>query len=117
MDISLTETERVGKDAFENMDLAAFSKKTFGMFAGNEKTVRLRCENSLVGVMVDTFGADVALRPDGNSHFIARMDVIVSSQFFGWLAGLGARVEVISPDEVRDEYKSYLANIISCYDR
>ena len=117
VDISLTETERVGKDAFENMDLAAFSKKTFGMFAGNEKTVRLRCENSLVGVMVDTFGADVALRPDGNSHFIARMDVIVSSQFFGWLAGLGARVEVISPDEVRDEYKSYLANIISCYDR
>lgn len=116
VDISLTETERVGKDAFENMDLAAFSKKTFGMFAGNEKTVRLRCENSLVGVMVDTFGADVALRPDGNDHFIARMDVIVSSQFFGWLAGLGARVEVISPDEVRDEYKSYLANIISRYD-
>ncbi len=116
VDISLTETERVGKDAFENMDLAAFSKKTFGMFAGDEKTVRLRCENSLVGVMVDTFGADVALRPDGNSHFIARMDVIVSSQFFGWLAGLGARVEVISPDEVRDEYKSYLANIISRYD-
>lgn len=116
VDISLTETERVGKDAFENMDLAAFSKKTFGMFAGDEKTVRLRCENSLVGVMVDTFGADIALRPDGNSHFIARMDVIVSSQFFGWLAGLGARVEIISPDDVRDGYKSYLDNIISRYD-
>ncbi len=116
VDISLTETERVGKDAFENMDLAAFSKKTFGMFAGDEKTVRLRCENSLAGVMVDTFGADIALRPDGNDHFIARMDVIVSSQFFGWLAGLGARVEIISPDDVRDEYKSYLDNIISRYD-
>lgn len=115
VDISLTETERVGKEAFENIDMASFSKKTFGMFAGNEKTVRLRCDNSLTGVIVDAFGADVSLRPDGNNHFIARMDVVVSSQFFGWLAGLGARVEIISPDEVREEYKTYLANIISQY--
>lgn len=115
VDISLTEKERVGKDAFENMDMAAFSKKTFGMFAGEEKTVRLRCENSLTGVIVDTFGTDVSLRPDGDNHFVARMDVVVSPQFFGWLAGLGARVEIVSPDEVRGEYKSYLSDIVSKY--
>lgn len=115
VDISLTEEERVGKETSENIDMAAFSKKTFGMFAGEEKTIRLRCENSLTGVMVDTFGTDVALRTDGDDHFMARMDVIVSSQFFGWLAGLGARVEIIAPDEVREEYRTYLANIISQY--
>ena len=115
VDISLSEEARVGKETFENMDMAAFSKKTFGMFDGEEKTVRLRCENSLTGVIIDTFGTEVALRPDGESHFIARTDVLVSSQFFGWLAGLGARVEIISPDEVREEYKAYLANIISQY--
>lgn len=115
VDLSLTEEPRVGKEAFENMDMAEFSKKTFGMFAGNEKTVRLRCENSLIGVIIDTFGMDVAIRPDGEAHFVARMDVLVSTQFFGWLAGLGSRVEIISPDEVREEYKEYLMNIISCY--
>lgn len=115
VDISLSEEARVGKETFENMDMAAFSKKTFGMFDGEEKTVRLRCENSLTGVIIDTFGTEVALRPDGENHFIARTDVLVSSQFFGWLAGLGARVEIISPDEVREEYKAYLANIISQY--
>ena len=117
VDISLTDAERVGKDVFENMDMAAFSKKSFGMFAGDEKTVRLRCENILAGVIVDTFGTDVAIRPDGDNHFVARMDVIVSSQFFGWLAGLGARVEIISPDEVRSEYTDYLASIVSQYNR
>ena len=96
--------------------MAEFSKKTFGMFAGEEKTVRLRCENSLTGVIIDTFGTNVAIRPDGEHHFIARMEVVVSSQFFGWLVGLGARVEIISPDEVREEYTSYLTNIISRYD-
>lgn len=115
VDIALTENPREGKEAFEHLDMAEFSKKTFGMFAGEEKTVRLRCENSLTGVIIDTFGTDVALRPDGENHFIARAEVVVSSQFFAWLAGLGARVEIISPDEVREEYKTYLTNIISCY--
>lgn len=115
VDIALTENPREGKEAFEHLDMAEFSKKTFGMFAGEEKTVRLRCENSLTGVIIDTFGTDVALRPDGENHFIARAEVVVSSQFFAWLAGLGARVEIISPNEVREEYKTYLTNIISCY--
>lgn len=115
VDIALTENPREGKEAFEHLDMAEFSKKTFGMFAGEEKTVRLRCENSLTGVIIDTFGTDVALRPDGENHFIARAEVVVSSQFFAWLAGLGARVEIISPDEVREEYKTYLTNIILCY--
>ena len=115
VDIALTENPREGKEAFEHLDMAEFSKKTFGMFAGEEKTVRLRCENSLTGVIIDTFGTDVALRPDGENHFIARAEVVVSSQFFGWLAGLGARVEVISPDEVREEFAEYLKKIILNY--
>lgn len=115
VDIALTEDVRDGKEAFEHMDMAEFSKKTFGMFAGEEKTVRLRGEKSLTGVIIDTFGTDVALRADGEAHFIARADVVVSSQFFGWLAGLGARVEILSPEDVREEYKDYLANIISQY--
>ena len=117
VDIVLSNDEREGKEVFEHMDMAQFSKKTFGMFAGEEKTVRMRCENSLTGVMIDTFGTDMALRPDDEQHFIARAEVEISPQFFGWLAGLGARVEIISPDEIREEYTSYLTNIISRYAR
>ena len=115
LDVALTEEERVGKESFETIDMAEFSKKTFGMFAGEEKTVRLRLENAMVGVIVDTFGTDVSLRPDDDTHVIARMDVAVSPQFFGWLAGLGTRVEILSPEDVRTEYSIYLANIISVY--
>ena len=35
------------------------------------------------------------------------MDVEVSSQFYGWLAGLGSRVQIVSPEDVREEYKKY----------
>jgi len=115
LEVGLTAEEREGKESFEKLDMAEFSKKTFGMFAGEEKTVRLRCENSLTGVIVDTFGTDVAIRPDGDTHFIARADVAVSRQFYGWLAGLGERVELLTPEEIREDYKAYLTNIISRY--
>ena len=116
LDVVVTDVVREGKTAFEAMDITALSKKMFGMFAGEEKTIRLRCENALAGVIIDAFGTDVSIRPDGDNHFIARMDVEVSVQFYGWLAGLGSRVQIASPDDIREEYKSYLANIISQYD-
>lgn len=115
LDIALTEEERAGKEFFEKIDMAAYTKKTFGMFAGEEKTVRLLCQNSMTGVIVDEFGTEVAIRKEDEEHIIARMDVAVSPQFFGWLAGLGDRVEIIAPADVREEYASYLANIICRY--
>lgn len=115
VDVSLTETDRVGKELFEKMNIVEYSKKTFGMFAGEEKTVRLRCNNSMIGVIVDEFGTDVSIRKEDENHIVARMDVAVSPQFFGWLAGLGDRIEIISPSDVREEYRTYLANIVSRY--
>ena len=115
LDIALTQEERAGKEFFDKIDMAAYTKKTFGMFAGEEKTVRLLCQNSMIGVIVDEFGAEVAIRKEDEKHIVARMDVAVSPQFFGWLAGLGDRVEIIAPKDVREEYHAYLANIISQY--
>lgn len=115
LDVALTETERVGRALFEKIDMAAYAKKTFGMFAGEEKTVRLLCDNSMIGVIVDEFGTEVAIRKEDDNHVVAHMDVAVSPQFFGWLAGLGDRIEILAPADVREAYKSYLAKIISSY--
>lgn len=115
LDIALTQEERAGKEFFEKIDMAAYAKKTFGMFAGEEKTVRLLCQNSMIGVIVDEFGTEVSIRKEDEEHVVARMDVAVSPQFFGWLAGLGDRVEIVAPVDVRDEYASYLTNIIYRY--
>lgn len=115
LDVSLTEGEREGKALFEKIDMASYTKKTFGMFAGAEKTVRLLCENSMVGVIVDEFGTEVSIRKEDDDHVVARMDIAVSPQFFGWLAGLGNRVQILAPADVREEYRFYLANIVSQY--
>lgn len=110
--IELSESPRAGRDLFEQIDVASYSKKTFGMFAGEEETIQLLCDNFLIGVIVDRFGSDVALRPYDDTHALARMNIAVSPQFFGWLAGLSGRVTIYAPQSLAVSYKDYLQRLL-----
>ncbi len=48
--MEISKKERAGQENFQNFDLAAFSRKTFGMFGGQDTNVTLSCENRLIGV-------------------------------------------------------------------
>ena len=113
--ISLTDQERAGQEAFRDFDLAAFSRKTFGMFGGRDEDVVLRCTNNLVGVIIDRFGREVAVVPEDGEHFHVRVKAAVSPQFYGWVTGIGAGMEILSPAQVRSEYREYLKEILSKY--
>ena len=113
--IGLTDEERVGRDSFEDFDLAAFSRKTFGMFGGPDANVVLRCKNGLAGVIIDRFGREISLVPEDGEHFHVHVTVAVSPQFFGWVTGIGPGIEIASPSNVREAYGAYLADILSKY--
>ena len=113
--IVVLEETRVGKEKFLDFDLAAFAKKTFGMYGGYDETVTILCHNSLVGVMLDRFGQDVPIVPVDDEHFYAKPLVAVSQQFFGWVTGLGNMVQITGPNNVKEEYKAYLSKIIMNY--
>lgn len=116
LDIEMLEEPRVGKEEFGRFDLAHYTKKTFGMFGGEEETLRIRFHNKYIGVVIDRFGKDVSVRPDGEDCFAARVDVAVSEQFFGWLTGLGKGVKILSPVYVADMYLDFLKEITNVYD-
>ena len=65
----ILETDCKGEDSFRNFDLAAFAKKTFGMYGGVDAEVTPECKNELVGVIIDRFEHDVWLIPQGEDHF------------------------------------------------
>ena len=115
LSLSILEQPRLGRDVFEALDIAGFAKKTFGMFAGDETVVTLRCDNSLAGVMVDRFGTDVPMRPISGRELQVRASVAVSHQFFGWLSGFGSRIRIVSPASVCEQYRRYLQDILSLY--
>ena len=109
----MAEEERQGREVFEDFDLAAFSRKTFGMFGGEEKKVVLRCRNSLAGVIIDRFGQDVMMIPEKQETFRTMVSVAVSPQFYGWLAGIGKGIRILEPAEVKEDYRKYLEGILA----
>ena len=115
LNIQQTKEKRIGKEQFENFDLAAFAKKTFAMFGGRDEEIVLLCHKSLVGVVLDRFGKDVWMTPVDEEHFRVKALVSVSPQFFGWVTGIGAGMQIAWPERVRDEYKEYLEKIMENY--
>lgn len=115
VNIALANEKREGKAVFVGFDVADFTRKTFAMFNGEEKTITLKAENHLAGVMIDRFGTDIPMRPLDREHFQARVNVRVSSQFYGWIAGLGPGIVITAPKEEAENYKNYLKKLLAEY--
>lgn len=106
---------RNGSEIFENFDAAKFAARTFGMFGGREERVNLEFENRLVGVVLDHFGQEIMIIGKDEEHSSTLVHVNVSSQFFGWLAGLGSGITIVSPENVRKEYRDFLKKALENY--
>ena len=99
----------------EDFDMASYAGKHFGMFSGREGRVTLRCRTGLVGVVLDRFGLDAILVPDGEAYFTVTVPAVVSPQFLGWLFGLGDGVELLRPAWAVAELRRQLAAVSALY--
>ena len=63
-------------------------------------------------VGMEIFYELAAVRPLDEQNLLVRVDVAVSPQFYGWLAGLGNKLSIVSPEEVKEDYCNYLKDII-----
>lgn len=87
--IKVESARREGRNKFEKIDMAAYAKKMFGMFDGEEQNVEILCENGLAGVMIDRFGKDVPMLKVDEEHFKVVTKVAASSHFIHWGDGTG----------------------------
>lgn len=110
--VEVDELDREGLEQFSQMDLAAYTNRTFGMYGGEEEIVTLQFPNRLVGVVLDRFGKDTDIRPMENDTFRIRAHVTVSGQFFGWLSGIGKEAVIVSPEAVKTKYRQWLKDIL-----
>lgn len=113
--LQMSDEKREGKEFFKKLDMADYAKKSFGMFGGEEKKVRLLVENRFAGIIIDRFGKDVMLIPADEDHFTVNVDVRVSSQFFGWVFSLREGVKITAPDEVVEQMKREIRRMSEQY--
>ncbi len=108
---------RIGGDSFKQFDIGAYTNRTFGMFGGEEAVVTLEMPERMLGIVLDRFGreTDIRRKTEEEGLYLVRIEVAVSSQFFGWLAGLGALVKIVTPVNVAEQYRDYLEEILKRY--
>ena len=115
--LTIMDDKREGKEYFKQFNLAAYAKKNFGMFGGEEENVRMQFSNDLVGVVIDRFGKDIIISPIDDEHFTVNVNVAISSQFFGWVFALGMGVKILSPSSVVERMKQEVDALHELYGR
>ena len=113
--ITPTKESRDGMDAYQELDMAVYARKVFGMFSGEEQTVRLRFTNHLVGAVLDRLGQDVMIVSDGDEHFTVSTQVVVSPQFFAWVSGFADEAKILGPEQVAEQMREHARKVYEQY--
>lgn len=113
--IGMTGEKREGKTCFQEFDMAAYARKMFGMFGGEEETVKIECKNAFAGVIIDRFGKDVIFIKKDKEHFTVNVKVAVSRQFLSWVIALGEGAKIIGPESVIVQINAEIDRLIRQY--
>lgn len=105
---------REGVDTGIRFDMAKYSRKMFGMYGGEVTRVKLRCSNSLIGVILDRFGMNTIITPDGDC-FEVMIEAAISPVFLSWVMQFGDKVKILSPQAVIDDLKKLAQCVLEHY--
>jgi predicted DNA-binding transcriptional regulator YafY len=77
--------------------------------------VKMQFHNSLLNVVIDRFGKDTMLIPDGPEHFNFTVRVAVSPMFLSWVMGFGSKARILYPQSVADQLCQLCREAMSQY--
>lgn len=92
-----------------------YCKRVFNMFAGKLVDIKIKCDNSLVDVVLDRFSDDISLRTSGTAHFTAETSAVLSNGLASWIMQYGNKVEVLDPPELKQMIIEQAQDILSLY--
>lgn len=113
--IEVLNSPRSYLEEMKDFNLAAYMKKSFGMYSGETVKAKLRFHNSLINVVVDRFGKDVRITGRKEDHFMVSIDVVAEQTFLAWLFMFGSKVEIMEPASLREEMRSGLLELSEVY--
>ncbi len=102
LELYIDKSIREGRKEFDDLDMSQYSKQVFGMYGGELTNVRLSCDKSMAGVVIDRFGTDIIIANHGE-RFEFTVKVMVSPTFCSWVLGFGSKIKVVSPESVREQ--------------
>ena len=114
-DIQLTEESRIPCPELTGKALHDHANRLFQMYSGDALDVKMRFHKSLLNVVIDRFGKDTMLIPDGEEYFNFTVKVAISPMFLSWIIGFGAKSKILYPQSVVDACKALCQEAMSQY--
>ena len=115
-EIQLLEEVRIPCPELTGKALVEHANRLFQMYSGESTTVKLRFHRSLVNVVIDRFGRDTMLIPDGEDHFVFTVNVAVSPMFLSWVIGFGTKAKILYPQSVVDACRQLCLDALGQYE-
>ncbi len=97
----------------QTFNLSEYMNSTFSMFSGEAQEVKLKFHISLVNTVLDRFGKNISLRPDGDEWFTIRVNIKAEPPFFGWLFQFGTKASIVEPSELKEKYIEQLQAVLA----
>ena len=114
--IDLTEDKRLPCEELSGKALIAHANRLFHMYSGDTVHVKMRFHKDLINAVVDRFGRDVMLIPDGEDHFNFTAPVAVSPMFLSWIIGFGNKAQILYPQKVVNQCKELCLAALNQYE-
>ena len=94
---------------------AEYVRKTIKMYDDNleSQDVTLRCENELMKNVIDRFGEDIETTAFDDGTFRARVNVVPSSTFFGWIVQYKGGILIERPTPVKEAFERMIETVIN----
>ena len=113
VDIRKCEESRTPCPELTGKALTAYANRLFQMFDGDSMDVKMRFHKELCNVVIDRFGRDTMLIPDGEDHFNFTVKVAVSPMFLSWIIGFGEKATILYPESVKDQCRQLCQQILT----
>ena len=114
-DIQLLSENRIPCPELTGKNLVEHANRLFQMFSGDATTVKMRFHRELTNVVMDRFGRNTMLIPDGEDHFVFTVNVAVSPMFLSWIIGFGSKAKILHPQSVIDECRALCRQAMEQY--
>ena len=88
----------------EGYGIETCCSQLFMMYDGKQIITQLRCDHSLMNAIVDRFGEDVKIVSRDSGPVTVKAEVTESPTFFFWLFTYSDRMQILSPQSMKDAY-------------
>lgn len=109
--VKILEEDIVPKPA--DFSIAEYMNSSFSMFSGESREVKLRFSNDLINPVLDRFGKDITIVPDGDENFTVHVKVKAEAPFFAWLFQFGSKAKIVEPASLKEKYRIQIEDVLN----